>query len=336
MNISEEAFDRDDQIDPAAAARGAAGEPAASPAAGPRDGLLLLDKHAGCTSHDVVASARKILRQKRIGHCGTLDPDATGLLLLTIGMATRLTRFLIRAPKTYTGKIRFGISTDTYDTAGEIVRERPVAGVDDERLAEAMEQFVGVLQQTPPPYCAKKINGVKYYELARRGEATPDDPKEVTVYEMHPTAKFELGQDLPFLLSCSSGTYARSLAHDIGEKLGCGGTLAELRRTRIGNFRVDEAIGVEALRGRMAAGEPIGGCFIPFDEIALPFGEVVADAQQEKRIQHGQTVLFRDLEGQEGDWVKVLNRRRQFIAVGSLIERIGGNVGVLQPKVVFT
>lgn len=306
-------------------------------AAGQRDGLLLLDKHAGCTSHDMVAASRKILRQKRIGHCGTLDPDATGLLLLTIGQATRLTRFLIRAPKTYTGKIRFGITTDTYDTAGEVVRERPTDGLTDPRVAEAMEEFVGVLQQTPPPYCAKKINGVKYYELARRGEATPDDPKEVTVYDMHATAKFERGQDLPFLLSCSSGTYARSLAHDIGERLGCGGTLAELRRTRIGNFRVEDALGTEALRARLQSGEGLGGCFIPFDEIALPFGEVVADAQQEKRIQHGQTVLFRDLEGQEGDWVKIVNRRRQFIAVGSLIERIGaGNVGVLQPKVVFT
>ena len=304
---------------------------------GPRDGLLLLDKHAGCTSHDVVAMARKILRQKRIGHCGTLDPDATGLLLLTVGNATRLTRFLIRAPKTYLGKIRFGVSTDTYDTAGEITRERPVVGVDDETIAATMDLFVGTLQQTPPPYCAKKIGGVKYYELARRGEATPEDPKEVTVYDLHPTAPFVFGQDLPFLLSCSSGTYARSLAHDIGEKLGCGGTLAELRRTRIGHFKVEDALPVDRLRERMAAGEALGSCWIPFDEIELPFGEVIADAAQEKRIQHGQTVLFRDLEGQEGDWVKVMNRRRQFIAVGSLIEKIGsGNVGVLQPKVVFS
>jgi tRNA pseudouridine55 synthase len=318
-----------------------AADPAAAPgreapAAGPRDGLLLVDKHAGCTSHDVVAAARKILRQKRIGHCGTLDPDATGLLLLTVGNATRLTRFLIRAPKTYTGKIRFGVTTDTYDTAGEIVRERPVEGLSDAKVAAAMEGFVGELQQTPPPYCAKKINGVKYYELARRGEATPEDPKEVTVYDFHATAPFEPGRDLPFLLSCSSGTYARSLAHDVGENLGSGGTLSELRRTRIGNFRVEEALGLDALRARMAAGEPLGSCFIPFDDIELPFGEVVADAQQEKRIQHGQTVLFRELEGQEGDWVKVMNRRRQFIAVGSLVEKIGsGSVGVVQPKVVF-
>ncbi len=339
MNISEDL----DNSPRAAVAEGkavsAAGEAAKAPreSQAPRDGLLLIDKHAGCTSHDVVAMARKILRQKRIGHCGTLDPDATGLLLLTVGMATRLTRFLIRAPKTYLGKIRFGVTTDTYDTAGEITRERPADGLDTERIREVMESFHGLLQQTPPPYCAKKIGGVKYYELARRGEATPEDTKEVTVYEFHPTADYAKGVDLPFLLSCSSGTYARSLAHDSGEKLGCGGTLAELRRTRIGNFRVEDGLTLDALRARMAAGEEPGACFIPFDDIELPFGEVVADAAQEKRIQHGQTVLFRELEGQEGDWVKVLNRRRQFIAIGNLIERIGtGNVGVVQPKVVFT
>ncbi len=340
MNTSEDISAAEDAAgDPAAPPAGALAESrgAAKPDAPPyRDGLLLVDKHAGCTSHDVVAAARKILKQKRIGHCGTLDPDATGLLLLTVGMATRLTRFLIRAPKTYTGKIRFGISTDTYDTAGEVVSERPVVGVDDARLAAAMDEFVGLLQQTPPLLCQED----QRRQILRAGAARRSHPRRsqgVTVYDFHPAAPFAAGEDLPFVLSCSSGTYARSLAHDLGEKLGCGGTLAELRRTRIGNFRVDEAQSLDALRAKTAAGEAFGACFIPFDDIALPFGEVVADAQQEKRIQHGQTVLFRDLEGQEGDWVKVMNRRHQFIAVGSLIEKIGtGNVGVLQPKVVFT
>lgn len=302
-----------------------------------KDGLLLLDKHSGGTSHDMVASCRRVLKEKRIGHCGTLDPDATGLLLLTVGQATRLTRFLIRAPKTYLGKARFGVSTDTYDTAGEITQERPTTGLDDAKIAAAMEHLVGQQMQTPPPYCAKKIGGVKYYELARRGEATPDEKKEVTVYEYHATAPYEAGNDLPFILSCSSGTYARSLVHDAGEALGCGGTLAALRRTRIGNFRVEDAVTLEELRARIQANEDLGAAWIPFNEIPLPFGEVVADVQQERRIHHGQSVLFRDLEGQEGDWVKVMNRQRQFIAIGAVIERIGtGAVGVLQPKVVFS
>ncbi len=301
-----------------------------------RDGLLLIDKHGGCTSHDIVAAARRILRQKKIGHCGTLDPTATGLLLLTVGRATRLTRFLIRAPKVYEGEARFGITTDTYDLSGETTAESPADSLTADAIATAMERFVGTFPQQPPPYCAKKIHGVKYYELARRGEEVPQEKKEVTVFEFRPRADWQPGEDLGFLLSCASGTYARSLAHDLGEALGCGAVLSGLRRTQIGSFRVDDAVSLEALRQRLDAEEDLGGSWIPFDQIPLPFGEVIADPQQERRIQHGQSVLVRDLESQEGDWIKMINRRQQFIAVGSVVERIGtGNVGVVQPKVVF-
>lgn len=306
------------------------------------DGLLLVDKAAGCTSHDEVVGARKVLRKKKIGHCGTLDPDATGLLLLTVGRATRLTRFLIRAPKVYEGSVRLGMQTDTYDLAGEVVEERPIEGVTDEKIRAEMERFVGNILQAPPPYCAKKVGGVKYYELARRGEEVPDTKKEVTVYEFHPTADWRSGEDLPFLLSCASGTYARSLAHDLGQALGCGGTLASLRRTQIGAFKVDDALSLEKIRQRLDeaeggdAAEAMGSSWVPFDDIQLPFGEIVTDQQQERRILNGQTVLIRDLEGGEGDWIKLLNERQQFIAVGSVVETIGtGGVGVIQPKVVF-
>jgi tRNA pseudouridine55 synthase len=302
-----------------------------------RDGLLLVDKHEGCTSHDVVAAARRLLRQKKIGHCGTLDPAATGLLLLTVGRATRLTRFLIRAPKIYLGTARLGISTDTYDTTGEVTAERPVPQLDRKTLDEAMAGFVGTQLQQPPPYCARKIGGVKYYELARRGEQVPDAKKEITIYDLKVVDPFVPGgHDVPFLLSCTSGTYARSVAHELGEVLGCGAALATLRRTRIGGFDLADALGLDALKSKLEAGEPLGGAWIPFDEVTLPFSEVVVDAQQEKRLLHGQTVLVRELDGQEGDWVKVRNQRRQFIAVGSVVERIGsGRVGVVQPKVVF-
>ena len=301
-----------------------------------KDGLLLIDKHGGCTSHDIVASARRILRQKKIGHCGTLDPTATGLLLLTLGRATRLTRFLIRAPKIYEGSIRFGLTTDTYDLSGQVTQEVPYEPLDRELLSQQMESFLGQYLQTPPPYCAKKVNGVKYYELARRGEETPQEKKEITIYDFHAKEGWDGGPDLDFVLGCSSGTYARSLAHELGQKMGTGAVLDRLRRTRIGNFRLEDAIELDELRRRIDAGEEIGGAWLPFDEIPLPFAEVVADPQQERRIQHGQTVLIRELEGHEGDWVKVLNRSQRFIAVGSVVERIGtGNVGVIQPKVVF-
>ena len=152
-----------------------------------KDGLLLVDKEAGVTSHDVVQKVRRILKQKKIGHCGTLDPDATGLLLLTLGTATRLTRFLIRAPKVYEGVIRLGVATDTYDASGQVVAEAPaeaVSALTREQVAAAMKGFEGEIEQKPPPFSAKKINGVKYYELARRGEEVPDEAKEVQTPEL--------------------------------------------------------------------------------------------------------------------------------------------------------
>lgn len=303
-----------------------------------KDGLLLVDKEAGFTSHDVVQKVRRILKQKKIGHCGTLDPDATGLLLLTLGTATRLTRFLIRAPKVYEGTIQLGVATDTYDASGQVVAQAPaeaVAALTREQVAEAMKRFEGEIEQKPPPYSAKKVNGVKFYELARRGEEVPDEPKEVTVYELTPVSDLEEGR-IRFRLGCSSGTYARGLAHDLGAALGVGGHLAELRRTRIGTFAVESAVTLAGLEEAATAGHPPADAWIQFDQIPLPFGEVTADPQQETRISHGQTVLVRELAGEEGDWVKLVNRRREFIAVGTVVERIGNaGVGIVQPKVVF-
>lgn len=303
-----------------------------------RDGLLLVDKDPGFTSHDAVQKVRRLLKQKKIGHCGTLDPDATGLLLLTLGTATRLTRFLIRAPKVYEGAIRFGIVTDTYDASGKILSEaapEAVAALSREAVEEAMRRFEGEIAQKTPPYSAKKVQGVKYYELARRGEEVPDESKEVTIYEFAPLGGLEDGT-LRFRLGCSSGTYARGLAHDLGEALGVGAHLSALRRTRIGSFRVEDAVSVARVEEIAQTGDGAGSAWIPFDQIPLPFGEVTADPQQEHRISHGQTVLVRELAGEEGDWVKLINRRREFIAVGTVVERIGtAGVGIVQPKVVF-
>ena len=304
-----------------------------------RDGLLLVDKEPGLTSHDVVQRVRRLLKQKKIGHCGTLDPDATGLLLLTLGSATRLTRFLIRAPKVYEGVVQLGAATDTYDASGQVTSQaspEAVAALTLETVAAAMKRFEGTIEQKPPPYSAKKVQGVKYYELARKGEEVPDETKEVTVYEFSPLG--EIGQDgrIRFRLACSSGTYARGLAHDLGIALGVGGHLAELRRTQIGGFQVEDAATFKRLEELVQAGEAPRTTWIPFDQIPLPFGEVTADPQQETRISHGQTVLVRELAGEEGDWVKLVNRRREFIAVGTIVERIGNaGVGIVQPKVVF-
>lgn len=303
-----------------------------------KDGLLLVDKEPGLTSHDVVQKVRRLLKQKKIGHCGTLDPDATGLLLLTLGTATRLTRFLIRAPKVYEGVMQLGAATDTYDASGQVTSQaspEAVAALTREAVAEGMARFEGTIEQKPPPYSAKKVQGVKFYELARKGEDVPDEPKEVTVYELSPLGDLVDGR-IGFKLACSSGTYARGLAHDLGAALGVGGHLAALRRTRIGSFQVEDAATFRRLEEIVETGEPPISTWIPFDQIPLPFGEVTADPQQEHRISHGQTVLVRELAGEEGDWVKLINRRREFIAVGTVVERIGSaGVGIVQPKVVF-
>ena len=312
-----------------------------------KDGLLLLDKEPGFTSHDVVQKVRRILKQKKIGHCGTLDPDATGLLLLTLGTATRLTRFLIRAPKVYEGVVQFGVATDTYDASGRTISEAPaeaVAALTSEAVTAAMRGFEGEIQQQPPPYSAKKVQGVKFYELARRGEEVPDEPKEVTVYEFAPPGGFEDGAPAlpPLLLLGDLRPRPRPRPR---RRAGGRGAPRRLRRTRIGAFRSEDALPLPRLEELVQAGEPAGPAWIPFDQIPLPFGEVTADPQQEHRIHHGQTVLVRELAGEEGDWVKLINRRREFIAVGTVVERIGtagrghrpapGGVPVRRPGIVL-
>jgi tRNA pseudouridine55 synthase len=299
------------------------------------DGLLLVDKRTGMTSHDVVRVARRALHQRKIGHCGTLDPEATGLLLLTLGRGTRLTRFLIRAPKVYEGSIDLGVETDTYDAAGEVVAQRDPSGVTIEDARRVMASFEGEYEQTPPPYCAKKHQGRKYYELARRGEEVPREPKSVQVFEFQPTSELT-GNRLSFRLACSSGTYARSLAHHLGQELGCGAHLSSLRRTKIGDFSLEEAATVAELEACDGRPESLAAAWIPFDDIPLPFGSIEADAQQERRIRHGQTMLVHDLDGEEGDWVKVVNGRSEFIAVGTVVESLAsGKAGVVQPRIVF-
>lgn len=315
------------------------------------NGLLLIDKTPGGTSHDSVARSRRITRQKKTGHAGTLDPDATGLLVLTLGQATRLTRFLIRAPKVYEGTIRLGAVTDTYDASGQVTAEADpaaVAAVTLDDVRQAMERLTGEIDHIPPAYSAKKVGGKKLYELAREGKEVPRESKKVTIYEFVPLGDLEPAEgetppekesparaDVRFRLGCASGTYARTLAHDVGEALGTGAHLAALRRTQVGPFQLADAALLDEVEVALEAGETPRG-WLPFDDIPLPFGEIVTDAQQEQRLNHGQTVLVRDLHGEEGDWVKLVGRSGRFLAVGSIVEVIGtGGAGIVQPRVVF-
>jgi tRNA pseudouridine55 synthase len=207
-------------------------------AADAASGLLLVDKPGGITSHDAVARVRRAFGTRKVGHAGTLDPMATGLLLMGLGRATRLLRFLADFAKTYEGAALLGVETSTLDADGEVVRRSPVA-VTEAQLQGAMSGFVGAIEQVPPAYSAVKVGGRKLYEAARKGETLEAAPRPVTVYAFD-----LLGFDPPsfeFRTICSGGTYVRSLAADVGAALGSGAHLTRLRRTAIGPFRVQDA-----------------------------------------------------------------------------------------------
>jgi tRNA pseudouridine55 synthase len=303
------------------------------------DGLLLVDKEGGCTSHDVVQMVRRIFKQKRVGHCGTLDPDATGLLLVTLGQATRLTRFLIQARKVYEGTITFGLETDTYDASGRAVAERPTGDLTEVAIDAAMATLTGTFEQRLPAYSAHKIQGVKLYEMARRGEEIPVANKVVTVDGFDRLTGLA-GNRIDFRLTCSSGTYARSLAHEVGAKVETGGHLSALRRTRIGKpglwFDVAQSLTLAEANRRHAGGIPLDEAWLPLARIPLPFATATLDALQERRALNGQTILSTALGGAVGDWVRMVDRVGELLAVGSVVETLGSSgTAVLQPRIVF-
>lgn len=209
------------------------------------DGALLVDKPAGLTSHDVVDRLRRHLGVKKVGHCGTLDPMATGLLVIVLGRATKLSDSLMATDKVYSGRIRFGEATNSYDADGELTMSLPVPPMTVEMLNEAAGGFVGDLMQTPPMVSAVKVKGVPLYKMARRGVEVPREARLVHVYSFRVTAYEE--PVAAFRLACTKGTYVRSIAHELGERIGCGAHLASLRRLDSGRFGVDDALTLDAL-----------------------------------------------------------------------------------------
>jgi len=210
------------------------------------DGVLLVDKAEGMTSHDVVAVLRRKLDIKKVGHCGTLDPIATGLLLLTIGRGTKIQDLLMSEDKEYVGALSLGVSTSTQDRQGEVVEERPVPQLSESEIRAAFEKFRGDFYQMPPMVSAIKQGGVPLYKLARQGKVVEREPRFVHVYRytIDQIALPEIG----FSVMCSKGFYVRTYAHDIGEVLGCGAHLKSLRRTKSGRFDVANAISVDEIK----------------------------------------------------------------------------------------
>ena len=248
-------------------------------------GIFLIDKEQGWTSSDVVARLRRVLGERRIGHAGTLDPLATGLLIVMVGRATRASDYLMKHDKRYLAHLRLGIETDTQDITGQVIREKPCR-VSPEEVKAAAERFLGTVQQMPPMYSAIKVRGRKLYEIARRGETVERKARTITISSLSIAGM----QDTDYILdiSCSSGTYVRTLCHDIGQTLGCGGCMTQLRRLASGCFTVDMAHTVEEIS--KADRKTIDSWIIPTDKAFSQFEELTVNDEAEKKLRCGTAV----------------------------------------------
>jgi tRNA pseudouridine55 synthase len=237
------------------------------------NGVLLIDKPQGWTSMDVCAKLRGMLREKRVGHGGTLDPMATGLLPVFVGRATRAVQYATDGVKEYQAILRLGQTTDTQDVTGTVLETRPVS-VTPADLEAVLPRFRGDIAQIPPMYSAIKVNGQKLYDLARKGREVPRAPRPVTIYELELCAPIS-DTDFQLRVLCSKGTYVRTLCHDIGQALGCGGAMAELRRTRVAGFTLDQAVTLEDVQAAADQGQaqsllaPVDGCFSDLPALTL-------------------------------------------------------------------
>ena len=281
------------------------------------DGVLVVDKPAGWTSHDVVAKIRRLANTKKVGHLGTLDPMATGVLPVVIGRATRLAQFFVRNEKIYEGVIRFGYATDTYDREGTPAGEDRLPAIDRTELEHALEQFRGPFDQIPPPVSAKKIGGVPAYQLARKKQPVELKPVAVTVYELE-LLSLE-GRDAQVRVRCSAGTYLRSIAHDLGKLLGCGAFLQDLRRTASGDFAIAQSRTLETLIA-MSEEERLIDAILPAVELLPGFPVEIVDAVTVNQIRHGRdfrTSPFR--AGPEQKFVKAVSEEGELVAIGEAV-----------------
>ena len=272
----------------------------------PLAGILNIDKPAGITSHDVIGRVRRAARMRRVGHAGTLDPLATGVLLVCLGRATRLVEYLTGQPKTYEAVIRMGQTTDTYDAEGTITAERPITFTEAD-LAQALTQFRGDIEQVPPMYSAIKRDGQPLYKLARQGKEVERPSRPVTIYNLD-----ILNWQPPLLslrITCSKGTYIRSLAHDLGEALGCGGHIVALRRTAVGDFTLDTAVPLNDLKP-----DNLGNYLLPMDTAVSHLPRLDLPDLDANRLLMGQTVS-RQPEQPAAELVRAYGADGRFIGV---------------------
>jgi tRNA pseudouridine55 synthase len=280
----------------------------------PMNAVLIIDKPAGLTSHDVVNRVRRILREKSVGHLGTLDPLATGVLPLVIGNLTRLAQFYTSSEKTYEGTMRFGFSTDTYDAEGEPTSPPQAVNLSLERVRELATRFQGLIQQIPPPFSAKKIQGVPAYKLARKHVELSLKPVEVDIKEFE-ISRLE-NDRASFHARVASGTYMRSVAHDMGQHVGCGAHLESLRRTAVGEFELGDAHSLEELEEAFKTSHT-EDLFIHPRKLLPQFPCVTASEEMTARIRTGRPVNLPELS--QARLVKVFTGQRELIAIATRV-----------------
>ena len=296
------------------------------------NGVLIVDKPGGLTSHDVVNRVRRILQERSVGHLGTLDPLATGVLPLVIGNLTRLAQFYTSSEKTYEGTIRFGFATDTYDAEGEATSPARAVNLSLSQLRELADKFQGTIEQTPPPFSAKKIQGVPAYKLARKHAEVTLKPVQVEIKEFEilkvgdphgdpdapvPAAgRSAAGSVASFRARVASGTYMRSVAHDMGQMIGCGAHLESLRRTAVGEFELADAHTLEELSALLKAGQR-EELFIHPRKLLPQFPCVTANEEMAARIRSGRPVNLPELS--QARMVKVFADQRELIAIATRI-----------------
>ena len=272
------------------------------------NGIIFVDKPQDWTSHDVVAKLRGVLHERRIGHSGTLDPLATGLLVVFVGRATRAVEFAEADSKEYLAGLRLGVSTDTQDITGNVIAKCD-ALPDEAAVRETLCRFIGDIEQIPPMYSAIKIGGKKLYELARRGESVERTPRKITVSSIDIVDKD--GTDYILNISCSKGTYVRTLCNDIGDALGCGACMSSLRRTRAGAFSVDEAHSLEDIEAA-ALEDRLSDIILPVDALFAPFPKLTVSESAAKRLKNGNVIK---VSAEDGDY-RVYSDSEEFLLLG--------------------
>ena len=274
------------------------------------NGIILIDKPQGWTSHDVVGKLRGILHERRIGHSGTLDPLATGLLVVFIGRATRAVEFAEADRKEYIAGLRLGMSTDTQDITGRIIsKETDIP--DEPEVRIAIERFRGELEQIPPMYSAVKIGGKKLYELARKGESIERKPRHITIFGLEITSRSD--NDYILDVVCSKGTFIRTLCHDIGAALGCGGCMSSLRRTKSGVFSVDNAYTIAEIQEAADRGEE-EKLLLPIDTLFAGYTKLSVDADSEKKLKNGCIINTSSPDGR----FRVYSEDGEFLLLGDV------------------